>query len=299
MTLLILVAIVSGLVAIASLVWGVAAPKARAHGRVRDIEAYGYSAAVASHDEVRVKKGTIPQRIGELIGDRFGTEGDSKMRRELLAAGMYKVNPRQIVGYQLLIAVIGGAIGLATDPADQIKGPILDTALLALAGWVLPTSYIRRTGRLRLGRLDRTLPDAIDLIVVSVEAGQGFAQAMQTAAERTTGSLGDELKLTLQEQRFGLSMEQALVNFNTRCDTPNVRTFVRGVVQGEKLGVSIGQIMRNIARDMRLRRRQAAEERAQKTTVKILFPLVFLILPAMILVLIAPAITRFGDIFSG
>jgi len=154
---------------------------------------------------------------------------------------------------------------------------------------------VRRKGRLRQERIERALPDVIDLVVVSVEAGQGFAQALATAAERTPGPLGEELRLTLREQQFGLPLDRALENLNTRADTPNMRTFVRGVVQGERLGVSIGHIMRNVAREIRLRRRAAAEERAQKTTVKILFPLVFLILPALFIVLLAPALLGLGD----
>ncbi|MEY2569991.1 MAG: tight adherence protein [Acidimicrobiaceae bacterium] len=287
-------------IAAAAIAAAVANPRTRADVRVSEIDLYGYSAGSATSAPAKpaLTARQIAQRVGDLIGQRFGTEGDTKIRREILAAGLYKLTPRALVGYQVLAASIGAFYGLIFDIIPHAGGPILDTIVLALFGWLIPITYVRRTGRLRLDRIERALPDVIDLIVVSVEAGQGFAQAMTTAADRTPGALGEELRLTLQEQRFGLPMDRALENLNTRADTGNMRTFVRGVVQGERLGVSIGQIMRNIAREMRLRRRSAAEERAQKTTVKILFPLVFLILPALFIVLLAPALMGIGDVFN-
>jgi tight adherence protein C len=277
-------------------------PRAQADARIREIERYGYGAdgaALASSERTPLTARDIAERLGDFIGRRFGTSADSKMRSEILAAGLYSLTPRALVGYQFLAAMIGVCYGVVFDVIPGLGGPIIDSVFIALIGWFIPITLVRRKGRMRLEQIDRALPDVIDLIVVSVEAGQGFAQAMQTAADRTRGGLGDELKLTLHEQRFGLPMDRALENLNTRADTPNMRSFVRGVVQGERLGVSIGQIMRNIAGEMRLRRRMSAEERAQKTTVKILFPLVFLILPALFIVILAPALLGIGDLVGG
>jgi tight adherence protein C len=285
-------------IAVWAAIAGISMPRARADLRVREIELYGYagSAATAAEEKPALTARAVAEKLGEVIGRRFGTENDSKMKREILAAGLYKLTPRALVGYQVLAAGAGAAYGLAFDLIPFLGGPIFDTLFLSAIGWLIPITLVRRIGRLRLERIERGLPDVIDLLVVSVEAGQGFAQSMSTAADRTPGPLGEELRLTLQEQRFGLPMDRALENLNQRADTPNMRTFVRGVVQGERLGVSIGQIMRNIAREMRLRRRSAAEERAQKTTVKILFPLVFLILPSLFIVLMAPALLGLGDL---
>jgi tight adherence protein C len=284
-------------ISVASLAGGISMPRSRADVRVKEIELYGYSStsATPAPERTPLTARALAQSVGDFIGRRFGTDGDSKIRREILAAGLYKLTPRALVGYRVLAAAIGGVYGLVFDVIPHLGGPIIDTVFLAGLGWLIPITYVRRTGRLRLDRIERALPDVIDLVVVSVEAGQGFAQAMNTAAERTPGPLGEELRLTLQEQRFGLPMDKALENLNARADTPNMRTFVRGVVQGERLGGSIGQIMRNNAREIRLRRRSAAEERAQKTTVKILFPLVFLILPSLFIVLLAPALLGLGD----
>ncbi|MEY2515713.1 MAG: tight adherence protein [bacterium] len=278
-------------IAVASLAVGVSVSRTRADTRLREIDLYGYGASPASTPAAApaFNLRDLAERVGVLIGRLSGTSNDSKLKREITSAGLYKLTPRAVVGYQVLAATCGIAYGVSFDVIPHLGGPIIDSICLAAVGWLIPITMVRRVGRLRLDRIERALPDVIDLVVVSVEAGQGFAQAMTTAAERTTGPLGDELRLTLQEQRFGLPMDRALENLNQRADTPNMRTFVRGVVQGERLGVSIGQIMRNIAREIRLRRRASAEERAQKTTVKILFPLVFLILPALFIVLMAPA----------
>jgi tight adherence protein C len=135
--------------------------------------------------------------------------------------------------------------------------------------------------------------------VVTVEAGLGFNGSLDVAAKRFHGPLRDELSLTLQEQRLGLPTNDALTNLLNRCPTPSMRSFVRSVLQGETLGVSIGAILRNLAVDMRKRRRQAAEERAQRAPVKMLFPLIFLLLPALFVVLLFPALYTFLESFGG
>lgn len=302
MTLLILLALALVGLAVAALTWAAVLPRRQADARLQEIDVYGYAAASApsavTRPDVPATR-ALAERLGELVGGRFGTDGDSKLRRELLAAGAYTLTPRALVGYQSLAAAAGVLFGVMADPLPAIAGPVLDSAALGVLCWMAPITVVRRRGRLRMERVDRAVPDVIDLIVVSVESGQGFAQALDTAARRAQGPLGDELRLTLQEQRFGIPMDRALENLLARADAVNVRTFVRAVVQGERLGVSIGQIMRNVAEDMRLRRRQTAEERAQKTTVKILFPLVFCILPALFIVLLAPPLMGLGTSIGG
>jgi tight adherence protein C len=134
--------------------------------------------------------------------------------------------------------------------------------------------------------------------VVTVEAGLGFSGSMQVAGQKLRGPLGDEVRLALQEQKMGLSTTEALSSMLNRSDTPSMRSFVRSVIQGETLGVSIGNIMRNLGIEMRKRRRQAAEERAQKAPIKMLFPLIFLIFPPIFIVLLYPAVHSFGQSFG-
>src|SRR6185437_2620075 len=132
----------------------------------------------------------------------------------------------------------------------------------------------------RMDQVDRDLPELIDLLTATIEAGLGFAGSLQLVAERFDGPLGQELRLTLREQNMGLSTENALNHMLERCDTPSVRAFVRAVSQGDALGVSIGAMLRNLAAETRKRRRQHANEQVQKAPVKMLFPLVFMVFPA-------------------
>ena len=123
-------------------------------------------------------------------------------------------------------------------------------------------------------------------------------RSLTAASRELSGALGEELRLTLQEQNLGLSGRDALENLATRTNTPGLRVFVRGIIQGETLGMSIGQVMRNLALEMRKRRKAAAEEKAQKAPIKMIFPLVFLIFPAMFVVLLLPAMLNIANYFK-
>jgi tight adherence protein C len=230
--------------------------------------------------------------LGDLVATHTGLVREDEMRKLLRSAGMYETTPRKFMGYRVL-----GGIGLPAlwlwlgisggySPIRMLFG----LAVAVYLGWQGPIVFVRRQARMRLEEIDYQMPELIDILVTTIEAGVGFSGSLQLAARRLTGPLGDELRLTLQEQDMGLSTAEALANLLERCDTPSMRTFVRAVTQGETLGVSIGHIMRDLAVEMRKNRRQKAEERAQKAPTKILFPLVFLIFPAMFVVILGPAV---------
>jgi len=132
-----------------------------------------------------------------------------------------------------------------------------------------------------------------------VRRRDNFTASLHMAAERLDGPLGVELRLTLQEQRMGLTPVQALENMVTRCPTPAVESFTRAMVQGSLLGVSIGAILRSLAVEMRKRRRAAVEQQAQKAPIKMLFPLVFMIFPAMFIVILGPAVISIFHALKG
>ena len=123
------------------------------------------------------------------------------------------------------------------------------------------------------------MPDMIDLLVVTIEAGLGILASMRVASE----TMSDP-----QEQRMGLTVQQAIESLGKRADTPNMRIFARSLTQGERLGVSISATMRNLSLEMRKRRKAAAEEIAQKMPIKMLFPLILFIFPAMFIVILVP-----------
>jgi len=263
----------------------------RAAERLAEIDEYGFSAESTAPELPlsRPKSGVAEfvAAIGATVAQHFGGIREEDLRTELMSAGIYTVSPRMLLGYRAIAAVLLPIFVLVVGGFSVL--PVLIALFMVAGGWMLPMIIVRRKARERLVEIDRRLPDLIDLLVVTVEAGLGFAGALRLAAEHIPGALSDELRLTLQEQTMGLGVDEALSNLAARANTPGMLAFIRAMAQGERLGISIGQVMRNLAVDMRKRRRQMAEERAQKAPIKMLFPLVFLVFPAMFIVLLAPA----------
>ena len=260
---------------------------------------YGFAASPGTEASGQNPIGSFAGWLGRGTQRFLGT-GERGIRRQLLAAGMYDVEPATIVGYRLL-ALIGASvlwIWLALSRGFSSPILVLGTVLFAGIGWMLPVTYLTRRAQQRTDRIERELPEMIDLLVVTLEAGLSFLASLHLAAARLRGPLGEELRLALHEQRLGLTANDALNGMLRRAETPALRTFVRSVIQGETLGVSTGQIMRNLALEMRKTRRAKAQERAQKAPVKMLFPLIFLIFPAMFIVLLGPAVYSLSKIFN-
>ena len=272
----------------------------RATDMLGSIGHYGFAGGVVELEPSPGFKGFLDDlagSIGTLLLSRlqFGSEED--LRRQLISAGMYRVTARMLRGYQALFALVLPALWIwfsftaSLSPAAAVLG----TLAAVTVGWLLPPFIVRNKADARLARIDYDMPELIDLLVVAVEAGLGLTAALNLASGRLTGPLGEELRIAIQEQRMGLTSLQALENMLARCPTSAMRSFVRAMVQGERLGVSVGQILRSLALEMRKRRRAAAEAKAQKAPIKILFPLVFMIFPAMFVVILGPAIIGIID----
>lgn len=172
----------------------------------------------------------------------------------------------------------------------------LDDRLLALlagvAGFVIPDSLVASVGRERQERILLALPQVIDQLRMSVEAGVGFEAAVGRAAKAGTGPLAQELRHTLQEMQIGASRSEALQHLSDRNDIAELRTFVTAVSQSEDYGIPVAHVLRVQADELRLRRKQRAEERAMKIPVKMVFPLVLCIFPSLMIVLMGPAALR-------
>ena len=281
-----------------------AMPRMRAAETIDTIDSYGYVSRrqeQTSGDGLRGVLDDVATLVGGLLGRRFGGPGNAELRNILMSAGLFNTPPRKFVGYRMICAVCVPAAWawLALTSGFGVLMLVLGGVMGVLMGWTAPMTIVRKRARRRLEQIDYELPELIDLLVVTVEAGLGFSSSLQVAGDRLTGPVGEEMRLTLQEQSMGLSTNDALKNMLARAETPAMRSFVRAIVQGETLGVSIGEIMRNLALEMRKRRRAAAEERAQKAPIKILFPLIFLIFPAMFVVLLGPAVFQFIEAFGG
>jgi tight adherence protein C len=143
-----------------------------------------------------------------------------------------------------------------------------------------------------------TAADALDLLAVGVEAGLGFDGAISKLTDHMDGPLTEEFGLTLNEIRIGESRQDALKKLSERCDTPEVSGFSRAIIQADQLGISLGRILRVQATDTRLRRQAAAEEKAAKAPIKMLFPTVLFIFPAMFLVILGHAFLNLSKIFG-
>ena len=272
-----------------------------ASATIDQIQTYGYVAETTGGSETestaRRPLDSMAGRIGDWAARRTGRFGEAKIREKLISAGMYGTTPRKVLGYQVICAIAFSLLVLWLVPA--MGGSIIFAVVLAAAagvgGWYAPLYYVELKRRQRMERIDKQMPDMIDLLVVTIEAGLGILASMRVASESMSDPLGQELRLTLQEQRMGLSVTQAIESLGRRADAPNMRIFVRSITQGERLGVSIATTMRNLSVEMRKRRRAMAEERAQKMPIKMLFPLIFFIFPALFIVILTPMIINIVD----
>jgi tight adherence protein C len=282
--------------AIVMLVRAVALPRLRMATHLRQIETYGVTGTMPSDEPyVRPPLGQVVNALAEGIGAAaIGSVPSLKPMpsRELASAGFYTISIQAFHGYRVMASVVAPVLlGLELISTGGNPAIAFALAVAAAAGvWVLFGASVRHRSEIRLHAMDRELPELIDVLIATIEAGLGFAGSLAVVAGRFQGPLGAELRLAMQEQRMGLSTNQALGNILERSDTPAMRSFVRAVIQGETLGVSIGTMMRNLALEMRTRRRQEAQERVQKAPLKMLFPLIFLIFPALLIVLLYPAV---------
>jgi tight adherence protein C len=171
--------------------------------------------------------------------------------------------------------------------------------LSSLAGYMAPNIYLHQQTYDRSEKIGRALPDAIDLLTISVESGLGFDAACAQVARNTDGPLSEEFARMLQEMQIGRGRSEALRSMANRTDLPALRSFVSSMVQADAFGIPIGQVLRVQSSEIRVKRRQWAEEMAQKVPVKILVPLIFCILPCLFIAVLGPAGITVMDSFSG
>lgn len=193
----------------------------------------------------------------------------------------------------VLLGLFGVLLGHKTPATALLLG-----GALAAAGFFLPNVLLYNTGLKRQQQIQRDLPDALDLLVISVEAGLGFDAAIGQVARNTDGPLAAECFRVLQEMQIGKSRQEAFRALSERGDVPELRSFTQAIIQADALGIPIARVLHQQADEMRIKRRQRAEEMAQKVPVKILFPLVVFILPALFVVVIGPGALSIAKVFS-
>jgi tight adherence protein C len=235
------------------------------------------------------------------LGRRIsGADTAERIRRKLDLAGN---PPGWTVDRVLSGKVTGAVVGLIGGLVFQLmlSSPtwkIVVVIGVTVIGFFAPNLYLYQRAHDRAERLQRDLPDAIDLLTISVESGLGFDAAVQQVARNTEGPLAEEFSRVLREMQIGQGRADALRAMGERTNVGDVRTFVGAMVQADSFGIPIAQVLRVQSAEMRVKRRQRAEEKAQQVPVKITIPLIFCILPTLFIAVMGPAVLSIMDSFS-
>ena len=215
------------------------------------------------------------------------------IRKKLVLAGNPNgMVPSDFLGMQGLSLLVMGLFGLLLFVmlrASSSKA-ILMVGVFFLFGYMYPRAWLDRKVKSRQRLLKEQLPDSLDLLTIMVEAGLGFDAALARLVDKAQNELSQEFATVLSEIRLGKSRREALQQLGQRTNAEDIATFVTSLVQADQLGVSIARVLRVQSAQMRIKRRQRAEEAAHKAPIKMLFPLAFLIFPSMFIIILGPAV---------
>jgi tight adherence protein C len=246
--------------------------------------------------------GPFQERASKLARRLSGSDAPERIRKRLDVAG----NP---VGWTVERVQAGKVIGtivmflFSTGFTAEI-GPSLTVRLVIIGGavvvgWFGPNLFLYQKVYDRSNRMQRDLPDAIDLMTISVESGLAFDAAVQQVARNTEGPLAEEFSRVLREMQIGQGRAEALRGLAERTEVDDLKSFVTSMVQADSFGIPIANVLRIQSQEMRTKRRQRAEEKAQKVPVKITVPLIFCILPCLFIAVMGPAAIHVMDSFAG
>jgi tight adherence protein C len=240
----------------------------------------------AGRTVVRLTPFDLHKRINELL---------------VLAGNPPRWDAERVVALKIVGAVVGFVVGLLLVALTPISGlvKVLFVGMFVAIGYVVPSAQLSSRASARQNTIRRQLSDVMDLLTISVEAGLGFDAAMAQVVRNVPGPLAEELTRLLQEVQIGVSRADAFRHLADRTNVPELQAFVLSMVQADMFGVSIANVLRSQSRELRQKRRQRAEETAQKVPVKLLFPMIFLVMPAMFIVLLGPGAIKIWDQFFG
>jgi len=230
------------------------------------------------------------------------TEYLNKLRHKLVIAGRGTAEQiDQFLVIRLLSIVAVPILWLVVWTMTSLTGKTLLAVIvfIGIAGVIGPDAWLNRVVAERQLTMRRKLPDVLDLLTISVEAGLGFEQALARTVTMVPGPLSEEFSRMLGEMRAGSSRADALYALDARVELPELRSFILALIQADTFGVSIGSILRSQAAEMRVKRHQLAQELAQKAPVKMLFPMVFCIMPALFVIIAGPAVLGIFQAFRG
>ncbi|WP_354215531.1 type II secretion system F family protein [Arthrobacter sp. UYCo732] len=196
------------------------------------------------------------------------------------------------------LALVAGLIGILLILKTPTSTNILLALFVTVLAYFVPDLLLQSQGAKRQEAIELELPSTLDQMLISVEAGLGFESAMARAAQSGKGPLAAELLRTLQDMQVGRSRREAYLAMGQRTGAPDLRSFVRAIVQADIYGIAIASVLRTQAKQMRIKRRQRAEEKAMKLPIKVLFPLMLCILPVLFIVILGPAVINIIAAFS-
>ncbi len=238
----------------------------------------------------------LPARLTGLLTPR-GTV--ARLNRLAGAAGRPAAWPvPRLIAAKLVLGLIAGSLGLLVVSRGPSTLTVLTAVVVPLVAYFVPELLLHSRGKERQDAIALELPDTLDQMTIAVEAGLGFESAMARAGANGTGPLAAELVRTLQDIAVGQPRREAYLALAERTGAQDLRRFIRAVVQADQYGVSIADVLRTQAQEMRLKRRQRAEEKAMQIPVKVIFPLILCILPTLFIVLLGPAVMDIVATFS-
>jgi tight adherence protein C len=219
-----------------------------------------------------------------------------------LAGSPPSLTAERIVAFKILFGIVGLVVGILVAPLLPFTGlvfSVLPAALLALTGYTFPSAGLAARASKRQKEIRKAMPDTMDLLTISVEAGLGFDAALAQVVKNVSGPLSEEIARMLQEMQIGVSRTEALRHVNDRTEVPELDGFVLSMIQADKYGVGVAKVLRAQSTELRQKRRQRAEEVAQKVPLKLLFPMIFMVLPAMFIVILGPGAIKVYETFFG
>jgi tight adherence protein C len=243
----------------------------------------------------------MAQSVLTFLGNRGPRQSAERLRINLQQAGNPGgITPAVFVGLRVVLSLLLGVIitFVTFQTMDQPIMALLYSVIGFVLGYMLPVIWLGRKITARKKSILKSLPDALDLLCISVEAGLAFDLALQRVTQKWDDDLGREFQRVLSDIRLGRTRREALKDMADRTGIDDVQTFVAAVIQADQLGVSMSKILRLQSDQLRVRRRQRAEEAAQKAPIKMLFPMVFLIFPALFVVILGPAVPKLLTSFS-
>ena len=219
-----------------------------------------------------------------------------------LAGNPPSMTAERIVAFKIIGAIAGLVIGLLVAPVLPFKGfvpSVIVAVFFAFTGYTFPSAGLASKASKRQKEIRKALPDTMDLLTISVEAGLGFDAALAQVVKNVPGPLSEEIARMLQEMQIGVSRTEALRHVNDRTEVPELDGFVLSMIQADKYGVGVAKVLRAQSTELRQKRRQRAEEVAQKVPLKLLFPMIFMVLPALFIVILGPGAIKVAETFFG